>query len=107
MYRCESFNGLMRLHNIHSNRQASSRDIAEDFARIEHVRHILCGSQSRYMYTLITMRTNLLRVGDGLIHLAKAPEIQQFLYGNKTNSSKSIYKSGVLRKVAIELNQCT
>ena len=53
------------------------------------------------------MRTNLLRVGDGLIHLAKAPEIQQFLYGNKTNSSKSIYKSGVLRKVAIELNQCT
>lgn len=41
IYRCESFNGVMRSYNVHSNRQASSRDIAVRFAHLEHLRFVL------------------------------------------------------------------
>lgn len=45
--RCESFNGLLRLHNIHSNRHASSYDIAVKFRHLENLRYLLHGGQSR------------------------------------------------------------
>ena len=40
-YRCENFNGVMREHNLHSNRHASSRDIAERFSIMEQA-NFLC-----------------------------------------------------------------
>ncbi|XP_064391380.1 uncharacterized protein LOC135339165 isoform X2 [Halichondria panicea] len=39
--RCESFNGLMREHNLHTNRQSSSRDIAKRFAVMEQLYFLL------------------------------------------------------------------
>ena len=41
-YRCESFNSSVRLQNIYGNKQAPSRDIANHFAIVEHLRYI-CG----------------------------------------------------------------
>lgn len=50
-YRCESFNG-QRLYNLHTNRHASSLDIATKFARLEHLRCLLQGGvpSVRYMH---------------------------------------------------------
>ncbi|KAH8926428.1 hypothetical protein BT69DRAFT_1348041 [Atractiella rhizophila] len=39
----ESYNGVMRLRSVHSNRQAPSRDIARAFASYHRVRHIFSG----------------------------------------------------------------
>ena len=39
--RCESFNGLMREYNLHTNRQSSSRDIATRFAVMEQMNFLL------------------------------------------------------------------
>lgn len=47
--RCESFNGLMRLHNLHSNRHASSYDIATQFGKLDYLRFVLQGGISRYV----------------------------------------------------------
>ena len=43
IHRCESFNGVMREHNLHSNRQASSRDITVDFSVLEQLQFICEG----------------------------------------------------------------
>ena len=40
--RCESFNSVMRIHNIYANQAAPCRDIAHSFAVMEHLRFI-CG----------------------------------------------------------------
>ena len=42
-YRCETFNGVMREHNLHGNRQASSRDITTNFAIIEQLLYVCKG----------------------------------------------------------------
>ena len=42
-YRCETFNGVMREHNLHGNRQASSRDITTNFAVIEQLLYVCKG----------------------------------------------------------------
>ena len=47
MSRCEAFNKVMRNYNIHSNRMASSRDIATKFAQLEQLR-LLCSCQTTY-----------------------------------------------------------
>lgn len=87
--RCESFNGLLRLHNIHSNRHASSYDIATKFGHLEHLRYILHGGQSSC------------KIGAGLIDLASMPEVIKFINSSAGNdSSKSIFKPGALRKDA-------
>ncbi|KAI0363137.1 hypothetical protein BV20DRAFT_958926, partial [Pilatotrama ljubarskyi] len=39
----ESFNAIIRSKSIHSNHQAPSRDIARAFARVNRIRHLLCG----------------------------------------------------------------
>ncbi len=41
--RCESYLSLLRHQNIHSNRQAPSRDIAEAFVKLEHLRFVCSG----------------------------------------------------------------
>lgn len=60
--RYESFNGFMRAQNIYGNRQAPSRDIAKNFAVLEHLKFICsdgyisdefkCGSGLRQLYCL-------------------------------------------------------
>ena len=40
LYRCETYNSLIRARNIFANRLASSRDIAQGFASLEHLRFI-------------------------------------------------------------------
>ena len=42
--KCEAFNGIMREHNLHSNRMASSRDVATRFAIFEQL-NLLCKSK--------------------------------------------------------------
>ena len=39
----ESFNAIIRVKSIHSNRQAPSRDIALAFAQANRIRHLLSG----------------------------------------------------------------
>ena len=41
--RCESYNSLIRARNIFANRVASSREIAQGFAILEHFRFICSG----------------------------------------------------------------
>eukprot|EP00731_Ephydatia_muelleri_P017962 Em0011g2a len=67
--RCESFNSDVRAQNVFSNREAPSHDIANHFAVLEHVRHIMDGG--RY---------------DGERHLLK-----------DLSSHKGIYKPGTPR----------
>ena len=42
-FRCETFNSLIRARNIFANRLAPSRDIAQGFSAIEHLRFICSG----------------------------------------------------------------
>ena len=47
--RCEAFNKVMRQYNIHGNKNASSRDIAMKFTKIEQLRLIASeGISARY-----------------------------------------------------------
>ncbi|KAG8953004.1 hypothetical protein FRC03_011958 [Tulasnella sp. 419] len=39
----ESFNAIIRMKSVHSNRQAPSRDIARAFAQVNRLRHIISG----------------------------------------------------------------
>lgn len=39
----ESFNAVIRIRSVHSNRQAPSRDIARSFARANRTRHLISG----------------------------------------------------------------
>ena len=41
--RCESFNSILRTYNIYANRGAPSRDIANSFAVMDHMRFICSG----------------------------------------------------------------
>ena len=48
--RCEAFNKVMQMYNVHSNKKASSRDIAMKFAKIEQLRLIASeGTSGRYI----------------------------------------------------------
>lgn len=63
--RCETYNGVMREHNLHSNRQASSRDITTDFAVLEQLQLLCEGgddsvrSSSMYMYVNVSELSNV------------------------------------------------
>ena len=107
--RCESFNGLMRLHNLHSNRHASSHDIAVGFAHVENIRHLLHGGSPRfalYRFIIVLYVNKMLicscKVGAGLLVLASKKEVQKRVFFNESKS-KSIYKQGALRKVRYKL----
>ena len=43
IHRCETFNSLVRTRNIFGNKQAPSRDIAQGFSVLEHLRFICAG----------------------------------------------------------------
>ena len=45
--RCESFNSVLRTHNVYANRAAPSRDIATTFAIQEQLRFICAGGVLR------------------------------------------------------------
>ena len=49
--RFESFNSFIRGQNIYSNRRAPSRDIAYNFAVLEHVRSICSGALFNSTYS--------------------------------------------------------
>lgn len=96
----------MRLQNVHSNRHASSKDIAMEFSHIEHLRHILHGGSLRYdTQSGILVLTSLHcsgRVGAGLVQLGKSAEVQCFITSRSPKTvkhDKLIYQPGVLRKV--------
>ena len=57
-YRCETFNGVMREHNLHGNRQASSRDITTNFAIIEQLLYVCKGGVDQTGKTLSVRATN-------------------------------------------------
>ena len=40
LFWCETINGLMRDYNLHTNRQASSKDIAKRVSTVEHLRFL-------------------------------------------------------------------
>ena len=42
-FRCESFNGTIRAHNIYANRHAPSKDIATSFAIQQSIRFVCSG----------------------------------------------------------------
>jgi hypothetical protein len=42
-FRCETFNSFIRAMNIYGNKRAPSRDIANRFSVIEHLRYICEG----------------------------------------------------------------
>ena len=79
------------------------------FARLEHIRYLLNGGSAGYIFIhhyyfnlnqcTITISC---KVGAGLLDLANKAEIQLFMHGRKVvakESTKLIYKPGVLRKV--------
>lgn len=53
--RCEAFNTLLKNYNVHSNRMASSRDIATRFSRLENLRFICSAGR----YGLLASGANL------------------------------------------------
>ena len=52
--RCESFNSLLRAYNIYANRGAPSRDIANSFAVMDHLRFICSGGIVDGSHRLVT-----------------------------------------------------
>lgn len=67
--RCESFNSTVRLQNIFGNKQAPSRDIANHFAVVEHLRFICDGGNYNGNE----------RCGKGLQDLYCSDPVQSFL----------------------------
>ena len=58
--RYETFNSLIRTRNIFGNKQAPSRDIAQGFGVLEHLRFICAGGsftfdgKERYVFMFVT-----------------------------------------------------
>lgn len=94
--RFEAFNSLIRAQNIFGNRHAPSKDIAHNFAALEHLRFICCGGFYK--------QDGIYRsCGQGLIDLYKNPCVQQFinqLPSHQFTETKAIYQPGCLRKLS-------
>eukprot|EP00731_Ephydatia_muelleri_P005115 Em0002g1291a len=91
--RCESFNSLVRLQNIYGNKLAPSRDIANHFAIIDHVRYICEGG---------LFNTNE-QCGSGLRELYNTNAVQHFFNSvpmKLLNKTKTIYQPGCGRKAS-------
>ena len=110
LFRCESYNSLIRGWNIFGNKQSPSRDIARRFAIQESIRFHFSGSfyKPSDRYITINIIHSVLqkylfhkRCGEDLMQLYRSTEVQQYLYGDVSHSDKPIYKQGTLRKVKI------
>eukprot|EP00731_Ephydatia_muelleri_P002916 Em0001g2916a len=89
-YRCESFNSSVRLQNIYGNKQAPSRDIANHFAIVEHLRYI-CGGG---------LFNSNERCSKGVKDLYDTHEVQGFfnsIPSKLLNADREIYKPGTAR----------
>eukprot|EP00731_Ephydatia_muelleri_P038979 Em1024g1a len=80
--RCESYNSLIRCRNIHSNRQAPSKVIANSFAIWESIRFAFAGSS----YSPSE------RCGDDLIALYRSMGVQRYLGGTSVQHDKPIHQ---------------
>ncbi|KAL5509435.1 hypothetical protein EMCRGX_G004809 [Ephydatia muelleri] len=88
--RCESFNSSVRLQNIYGNKQAPSRDIANHFAIVEHLRYI-CGGG---------LFNSNERCSKGVKDLYDTHEVQGFfnsIPSKLLNADREIYKPGTAR----------
>eukprot|EP00731_Ephydatia_muelleri_P015799 Em0009g223a len=94
--RCESFNSMVRLQNIFGNKLSPSRDIANHFACVEHIRFICEGG----------LFNNNEQCGSGLCELYKTKAVQHFFNSisiKDLNCSKRIYQPGCGRKVSTKV----
>lgn len=102
--RCEAFNKLVKNTNIHSNKQAPSRDIAAKFSKLEHLR-LMCSSGrcvSKKINVTNTLICNFYRCGKGVERLLENSHVSYFLHGTTLTSlsrNKRVYFPGELRKV--------
>lgn len=106
----------MRSKNIYANRAAPSRDIARNFAVLEHLRFLCAGgvtTQSQRLYRLCFECVVVIgcdhgclvffrRAGTGLIQLFLSDAVHHFVNGatsKQLHPHKVMYQPGVLRKV--------
>lgn len=85
--RCESFNSMVRLQNIFGNKRAPSRDIANHFAHVNHIRFICEGGPFNKNE----------QCGRGLQDLYDSKAVQHFFNCtpmHTLNKSKTIHQPG-------------
>ncbi|KAL5488729.1 hypothetical protein EMCRGX_G017714 [Ephydatia muelleri] len=90
--RCESYNGVIRSHNIYANKHAPSKDIANSFAIQESIRFFCSGGH---------LDQSEMQCGDGVIKLYQSSEVEDFLTGTPSTCDKAIYCHGALRKISV------
>ena len=88
-HRCEAFNGLLREHNIHSDRKAPSRDIANSFASCTRSSSVSLQPEERStevilscIIILLNSSHNTCSCGEGLQQLIEDAEVQSLLHGS-------------------------
>lgn len=90
--RYEAFNSVVRAQNIYGNRHSPSKDIAYNFAVLQHLRFLCSGGYCDGR-----------QCGEGLQHLYSSPQIQIYLNCLPTSEvlqEKQIYQPGCLRKLS-------
>ncbi|KAL5505895.1 hypothetical protein EMCRGX_G007436 [Ephydatia muelleri] len=90
--RCESYNDVIRSHNIYANKHAPSKDIANSFAIQESIRFFCSGGH---------LDLSEMQCGDGVIKLYQSSEVEDFLTGTPSTCDKAIYCHGALRKISV------
>ncbi|KAL5474464.1 hypothetical protein EMCRGX_G026414 [Ephydatia muelleri] len=87
LYKCESFNSIIRAKNIFSNKHSPSKDIATNFGVEESIRNICSGISDKF--------------GAELVELYKSDVVSEYMYlGKHVESEKCIYQQGTLRKLS-------
>jgi hypothetical protein len=106
----------MREHNLHGNRQASSRDITTNFAIIEQLLFVCKGGvdptgktqvyESHVTNSWAITKFSIIftcRCGEGLKHLMSIDQVKGYILGiptHKLRLSKAIHQAGAPRKVS-------
>nr|VWO97023.1 Uncharacterized protein [Ganoderma boninense] len=75
----ESFNFLIRLRSVHSNRQAPSTDIAEAFSLLHAVRHLVSGGYVPVNTETADGPIEWWQAGDGVLALLANPIFQHMM----------------------------
>ena len=68
----ESFNFLIRLRSVHSNRHAPSTDIAEAFSLLHAIRHLVSGGYV-FVKSDLPVEGEWRQAGDGVLGLMEDP----------------------------------